>query len=71
MCSVVRNQADDAGKEDDLRVILAEVRYNGLDRLTGGQEDGCIFHQTPPQKILSSPCYTVPSFEPQNTVTKY
>ena len=49
---VFRNQANDAGKEDDLGVILAEVRYNGLDRLTGGQEDGCIFHRTPPPKNL-------------------
>ena len=41
---IVCDQADDAGKEDDLRVILAEVRYNGLDGLTGGQEDGFFFH---------------------------
>ena len=44
MNSIVGDQADDAGKEDDLRVILAEVRYNGLDCLTGGQEDGFFFH---------------------------
>ena len=48
MNSIICDQADDAGKEDDLRVILAEVRYNGLDGLTGGQEDGCSLHQTPP-----------------------
>jgi len=30
------DQANDAGEEDDLWVILTEIRYYGLDGLTGG-----------------------------------